>query len=93
MSVVKIEEGVVIQKWGTKTLEDVKSKYTGDIRELEAVCGQLVDENNVVTNPPPTPMDPAEATKRAQLRALWGTVQDPAAKKILKILIKDMIDD
>jgi hypothetical protein len=30
---------------------------------------------------------------RAELKAIWNQVTDPAAKQLLKILLKDMIED
>ena len=37
--------------------------------------------------------DNPELAKRAQLKAIWEQVADPKAKQLLKILLKDMLED
>ena len=37
--------------------------------------------------------DNPELAKRDQLRAIWEQVADPKAKQLLKILLKDMLED
>ena len=60
-----------------------------DLSEWEDGIKEIFGANNVNTI---TVSDNPQFSQRAQLKALWQSVTDPAAKQILKILIKDMID-
>ena len=52
MAVIKVESGVVVQKWLTKSLATLQAQFPADdLRESDAVCGQLIDGSDVVTDP------------------------------------------
>ena len=61
-----------------RTLEQWKAK-------IKANFGDVFTFSELEDNP--------ELAKRAQLRAVWDQVADPKAKQLLKILLKDMLED
>lgn len=101
MSVILIEDGVVLQKWEGKTLDHLKEKYpNADLRESDAECGQIDNGDGTFKNPDPIPEDPAEVAKRAQAKALWqsittGTTEESliAIKTLLKPLLRGYINE
>jgi len=68
-------------KWNdahTLTYSQFKSKIIG-------LYGDDITEGGLEDNP--------DIANRAQLKTKWESVTDPAAKALLKILLKDMMDD
>jgi len=59
MPVILVEVGVVKQKWLTKSIEQLRDKFpNADLREDDAVCGQLDNGDGTYRDADPEPINP-----------------------------------
>lgn len=94
MSVIKVEAGVVVQKWHAKTIDQLKERLPrDDLRESDAVCGQIDNGDGTFRNPPPTPPDPERAIERQFIRDQLAQIPAGPRKRLLLLLFKDKLEE
>lgn len=93
--IYKIKNKVVTQVWRSrKTLAQLRSTFEGaDLREGDAVVGQVENADGVLENPPKGQVQQDEETRitdeKLEAKRLWDTLANSPQKKLFKLLLKD----
>lgn len=99
--VVLIENSIVKQKWnGTKSLEMLQERFpNADLREDDAVCGQIHKGDGVYEDPAPV-VDQEKLDREAFVRRQYKKLEDPdievrakATKRLFKLMFAELADE
>lgn len=90
MHIIKVEDGIVVQLWSSgKTLKTIQATLPdADIREGNAVPGQIAEEDGTFTNPPPSQAQldgiAAVAAEQQSHDDMLDAITDPEVKAYLQ---------